>query len=171
MQKYNNRLTARDLFMNSAMSGVFPQFSDAKLQNVYSFAEVEKRVQNYLAAALNGTVSGDGELTVNGNYNKVLEQVRQLKPMIETFFNNTPKVAQAIRKNTPFYLPYATKNQLERIKSTENKTKAMREVLDNLQYNESFGALNSIKNEPSEKFARNRKKWEAKVGYRRLKKV
>ena len=56
-------------------------------------------------------------------------------------------------------------------RSTENKTKAMREVLDNLQYNESFGALNSIKNESSEKFARNRKKWEAKVGYRRLKKV
>lgn len=171
MQKYNNRLTARDLFMNSTMSGIFPQFSDAKLQNVYSFAEVERRIQNYLASALNAKVSGDGELTVNGNYNNVLEQVRRLKTMIETFFNNTPKVVQAIRKNTPLYLPYATKKQLERVKSTESKIKAMNEVLDNLQYNESFGALNSIKKEPPEKFARNKKQWESKVGYRRLKKI
>ena len=58
--RYNNRLRMQDLFMNPALAGVFPQFKRGKkLQNVYSYAEVEKRVAEYLAGALNGTITGD----------------------------------------------------------------------------------------------------------------
>ena len=172
MQQYNNRLRMRDLFMNSALGGVFPQFSPTdKLQNVYSFAEVEARVQKYLASALNGTITGNGELTVRGKQQAVLTRVRQLQPLIEDFFNNMPKVAQALRRNTPLYLPYATKKQLEDITTPTGKIKAMRAVMDNFQYNTDLGALNSIKNEKTDQFARNKKAWESKVGYRRLKQI
>lgn len=171
MQQYNS-FGMRDLFQNPALEGVFPQFNkDEKLQNVYSFAEVEKRVQNYLAAALNGTVTGDGELTVNGKQQTVLNQVKQLAPLIESFFDNTPKIAAGIRRNKQLYLPYATRKQMEDIKTTAGKIKAMRAVMDNFQYNSDLNALNSVKHEQPELFSRNKNAWERKVGYRRLKKI
>ncbi len=170
--RYNNRLRMQDLFMNPDLEGVFPQFKRGeKLQNVYSFAEVERRVQQYLSSALNGTVTGDGEITVRGKREDVLARVRQLQPLIESFFNNMPKVAAALRRNTPLYLPYATQKQLKNITTTEGKIKVMQAVLDNFQYNTDLGALGSVKREMPEQYAKNKREWEKKVGYRRLKKV
>ena len=170
--RYNNRLRMQDLFMNPALAGVFPQFKRGeKLQNVYSYAEVEKRVAEYLANALNGTITGDGEITVRGKQQDVLGHVRRLQGLIESFFNNTPKVVAALRRNTPLYLPYATLKQLERLQSTDSKIKAMQAVMDNFQYNTDFGSLNTVRRERNEQFAEHKREWEAKVGYRRLKKV
>lgn len=153
--------------MNPAMEGILPQFErGAKVQNVYSFAEVERRVLKYLAGALNGTVTGDGELVVRGKHQAVLSRVRLLQPLIETFFDNMPKVAAAVRQNKFFYLPYANRKQLEDIKTPAGKIKAMRAVMDNLQYNPDLGALNSIKREKPEQFTKNRRAWEKKVGYK-----
>lgn len=158
--------------MNPALAGVFPQFKRGeKLQNVYSFAEVERRVQEYLVSALNGTVTGGGEIMVRGKHQEVLSRVRQLQPLIESFFNSTPKVVSALCGNVPLYLPYATQNEIKNITTTAGKIKAMQAVLDNLQYNTDLGALNSIKHESPAQFVRNKRKWEAKVGYRRLKKI
>ena len=172
MSEYNTNLRARDLFMNPALKNVFPQFErGAKLQNVYSFAEVEQQVLKYLAAALNGSVTGNGELTVRGKQQTVLSRVRQLQPLIEGFFNNMPKVVRAIRSNAPLYLPYANRKQLEDIKTPSGKLKAMRAVMDNFQYNADMGALNSVKHEKTEEFARHKRAWEKKVGYRRLKQI
>ena len=97
--------------------------------------------------------------------------MRTLQAIIESFINNTPKIVQALRKNTPLYLPYATLKQLENTKSTAAKIKAMRAVMDNFQYNSDMNALNSVKNEKPEQFAKNKRAWERKVGYRRLKRV
>lgn len=172
MQEYNNRLRARDVFMNSKLAGVFPQFdANEKLKNVYSFAETEERVKKYLVAALNGKVTDDGTIAVKGKKETVINRVRTLQSLIEGFINDVPKVVKALRKNAPLYLPYATLKQLEEIKTTAAKIKAMKAVMDNFQYNADFGALNSVKKEKPEQFARNKKAWEKKVGYRRLKKV
>lgn len=158
--------------MNPALAGVFPQFSEKdRLQNVYSFKEIEDKVQNYLVGALNATVTGAGELVVKGQHQSVMNRVRQLQPLIEGLFNNIPKVVQALRNNTALYLPYATMKQLEDIKTPAGKTKALRLVLDNFQYNTDFGALNSIKKEQPDGFSRNKKAWETKVNHRRLKKI
>lgn len=172
MQQYNNLIRMRDLFMNSKLAGVFPQFDPGeRLQNVYSFAQTEKRVRDYLVAALNGKITADGDIAVKGKQPAVLSRVRALQAVIEGFINDMPKVVQALRKNTPLYLPYATLKQLEETKTTAAKIKAMRAVMDNFQYNSDMGALNSVKNEKPEQFARNKKAWEKKVGYRRLKRV
>lgn len=172
MQQYNNLIRMRDLFMNPQLAGVFPQFAPGeRLQNVYSFAQTEKRVSDYLVAALNGKMTADGEIVVKGKQQTVLSRVRALQALIESFINDMPKVVQALRKNAPLYLPYATLKQLEETKTTAAKIKAMRAVMDNFQYNSDMGALNSVKNEQPEQFARNKKAWEKKVGYRRLKKV
>ena len=172
VSQYNTQFGMRDLFMNPAMAGIFPQFDpNEKLKNVQSYAETEARVQKYLAGALNGVVTGAGELLVKGQHQSVLNRARQLQPLIEALFNNIPKVLAGIRKNTPLYLPYATQKQLQDIKTPAAKQKALREVLANLQYNTDLGALNSIKNEPPERFAKNKAQWETKVSYRRLKRV
>lgn len=159
--------------MNPAMEGILPQFErGVKVQNVYSFAEVESRVLKYLAGALNGTITGDGELVVNGKQQAVLSRVRQLQPLIEAFFNNMPKVAAAVRQNKSFYLPYANRKQIEETQTAAGKVKVMQSVMDNFQYNTELGSLNSIKKEPSDTFTRKKRQWEQKVGYfRRLKKI
>lgn len=158
--------------MNPKLAGVFPQFDrDEKLQNVYSFARTEERVSKYLVNVLNGKMTADGAIAVKGKQQAVLERVRALQAVIEGFINNTPKVVQALRKNTSLYLPYATLKQLEDTKTTAAKIRAMRIVMDNFQYNADLGALNSVKKEKPEQFERNKKAWERKVGYRRLKKV
>lgn len=172
MQQYYNHLRMRDIFMNSKLSGVFPQFDlGEKLQNVYSFAKTEERVRKYLIAVFNGSMTDDGAIAVNGKYQVVLNRVRALQTVVEGFINNMPKVAQALRSNMSLYLPYATLKQLEETKTIAAKIKAMRAVMDNFQYNADFGSLNSVKKEKPEQFNRNRKTWEKKVGYRRLKKV
>ncbi len=172
MREYNNRLRMRDLFMNPQLANVFPQFNSGKpLKNVYSFAETEESVQNYLVAALNGKITADGEIFVNGKHDEILNRVRALQSAIESFVNNTPNIVQALRDNTPLYLPYATKKQLQEITSTAAKIKAMQAVMENFQYNSDCGALNSVKHENPEQFARNKRAWERKVGYRRLKRV
>lgn len=172
MQKYNNNLKMRDLFMNPNLDGIFPQFEKGeKLQNVYSFAKTEERVRKYLVKALIGKITTDGAIAVNGKHQAVLNRVRALQAVIEGFINNTPKVVQALRNNTPLYLPYATLKQLEDTKTIAGKIKAMQAVMDNFQYNAELGSLNSVKNEKPDQFNRNKQKWEKKVGYRRLKKV
>lgn len=159
--------------MNPAMEGILPQFErGVKVQNVYSFAEVEQRVLKYLAGALNGAITGNGELLVNGKQQAVLSRVRQLQPLIEAFFDNMPKVAAAIRKNKTFYLPYANCSQIEETKTAAGKAKVLQGVMDNFQYNTELGSLNGVKKEPPETFARKKRQWEQKVGYfRRLKKI
>lgn len=172
MRQYNNLIRMRDIFMNPALAGVFPQFAPGeRLQNVYSFAQTEKRVRDYLVAALNGKITADGDIAVKGKQPAVLSRVRALQAIIEGFINNMPKVVQALRENTPLYLPYATLKQLEETKTTAAKIKAMRAVMDNFQYNSDMNALNSVKNEKPEQFAKNKRAWERKVGYRRLKRV
>ena len=173
MPQYNNHLRMRDLFMNPKLAGVFPQFEPGeRLQNVYSFAQTEKRVRDYLVAALNGKITTDGGIAVKGKQQTVLARVRSLQSIIEGFVNGMPKVVQALRKNVPLYLPYATLKQLEETKSSAGKIKAMRAVMDNFQYNSDLGALNSVKQEKPEHFNRNKKAWEKKVGYSgRLKRV
>lgn len=172
MQEYNRNIRMRDLFMNAQLANVFPQFDPGeKLQNVYSHAKTEERVQKYLVAALNGKITTDGDIAVKGKHAAVLSRVRTLQAIIESFINNIPKIVQALRKNTSLYLPYATLKQLENTKSTAAKIKAMRAVMDNFQYNTDCDALNSVKHEKSGQFAKHKREWEAKVGYRRLKKV
>lgn len=167
------RFSARDLFMNPAMEGILPQFErGSKLQNVYSFAEVENKVLKYLAGALNGTITGNGELTVQGKHQAVMNRVRQLQPLIETFFDNMPRVAAAIRQNRTFYLPYANRKQIEETQTAAGKAKVMKCVLENFQYNAELGGLNSVKKEPPETFSRKKRQWEQRVGYHgRLKQV
>lgn len=150
------------------MEGILPQFeSGEKIKNVYSFAEVERKVLRYLASALNGTVTGDGELVVNGKHDTVLNRVRLLKPLIEGFFDNMPKVAAALRRNVPLYMPYANRKQLEETRTPAGKIKAMQSVMDNFQYNADLGALNSVKKERPDTFTRKKQQWEQKVGYDR----
>ncbi len=85
MQQYNNLIRMRDLFMNEKLAGVFPQFDPGeRLQNVYSFAQTEKRVRDYLVAALNGKITSDGEIAVKGKQQTVLSRVRALQAVILT---------------------------------------------------------------------------------------
>lgn len=172
MANYNNQFGMRDLFMNPKLSNVFPQFDRNTVNGgTLTDTDIESKVKSYLVAALNATVTGQNELTVNGTYDAVLRRVQRLQALIEGIFNNIPTVMQSMQKNTRLYLPYATLQQIADVKSIDGKSKAMQAVIDNLQYNGDFNALNSVKYEKTEEFRRNQRAWEKRVGYRRLKKV
>ena len=155
--------------MNPALAKVFPQFDSTINANLYSDEKIKSMVLKYLANALNGTVTDAGELVVCGDHKTVLNHVRRLQPLIESLYNSIPKVTEAFRNNVSLYLPYATRKQIEEIKTIAEKVKAMNAVMDNFQYNTELGALNSVKNERSDQFAKNKTAWEQKVGYRRTK--
>ena len=157
---YNSRFKMQDLFTNPQMSKVFPQFKNTT-QSVYSFAEVEKRVQEYLKGVLNAKLGDDG-LIVRGKHAAVLRRVNALQGVIEALFNSMPSVAKNIRKNTSLYLPYSTLNQIGELNTSFKKIAAMKAVLENITYNPNFNSQNTI----SPSFKRKQDAWKLKVGFK-----
>lgn len=155
--------TARELFTNDKLSHLFPQFKKSEqLKNVYSFADTERRIQEYLSKALSGTVTGLNEIRVIGKQKAVLANVRRLQPLLEQLFNNTHKITTAIRRNSKIYLPYASLKQLQDVKTGKGKAKVLQAITENLQYNDELNALNSIKKEPIERFMRGKRAFDAR---------
>lgn len=163
---YNQRFSMHDLFYNPQLKNIFPQFErGGRLQNVYSFAEVERRVTEYLKNALNGSISGEGELTVNGKHKQVLRQVRGLQAVIENFFNSMPSVVVNLRRNTKLYTPFITVEELKDINSPQKKKQAMQVVLDNINYNPDFESERGRQGKPLN-FRKQQAAWMKKVGYK-----
>jgi hypothetical protein len=163
---YNNIFKMRDLFANPALAKVFPQFErGANLQNVYSFAQTERRVLEYLKNVFNGAITGEGKLTVKGKHKDVLRRLTQLQGAIEELFNSMPSVVKNLRNNTKLYLPYATLSQIGSLNTPYKKYMAMRAVLDNIRYNPDFNSQSSIKN-PSAQYMKQQNAWKKKVGFK-----
>lgn len=164
MKRYNNRLGMKDLFMNSSLSEVFPQFSGVPLQNVYSFAETEKRVLDYLKGIFGGTVTGKGELVIVGKHKNVLRQVKALKGLMENLFNSMPSIAKNLRRNTKLYMSFSSISQLQAIKSPEQHMTVLNEILENINYNPDFASQNRFQGVTS--FARKQAEWQRRVNYK-----
>lgn len=155
------------LFKNKRLARVLPQFpSNQPLQNVYSQAEITSRVRKYLTGALGGRWIDD-EIVVHGNYNKVYSQVVALKPMLKQFFESMPSLVKNMRKDTKLYTQYVNATAVENIRFKKHgtqKLELMQDVLDNIQYNDDFNSLNSIKHESPQEFEINKRAWQKKVG-------
>ncbi len=101
-----------DLFRNPKMAKVLPQFGDNQpLQNVYSFAEIDRRVREHLQKTFGARKTADG-LTIKGKFAEVFSQVKDLATTLENFFNSIPAITKNIRSNTKVYLPYASVQQM-----------------------------------------------------------
>ncbi len=98
--KFNNRFTMQDLFMNKELKGLFPQFTKKdKLQNVYSFEWVDKKVAEYIKSVFNGRIK-NGEVIIKGKHRERYKQIKAMQGLIENLFNNMPAITKNIRKNT-----------------------------------------------------------------------
>lgn len=167
MGQYNTQFKMQDLLMNPQLANVFPQFDKNKpLQNVYSFAEVEKKVLEYLKSAFNGEITGSGELIVNGKKKSILRQVRALQTTIEAFFNSMPSIAKNLRSNTKLYTPFASLKQLEELKDPQKKLAAITAIMENIQYNSNFNSQNSLPSQSPIPFQKRQEAWKKKVGYK-----
>lgn len=165
--KYSNRFKMRDLFANPQLANVFPQFDEkAPLQNVYSFADTERRVLQYLKGVFNGTVTGDGELAVKGKHENILRRTNEMKGVIETFFNSMPTVVKGIRHNTNLYLPYSTLDQIADLNTSYKKLSAMKAVLENIMYNPDFQSTKSRNAPLPVSYAKKQEAWKKKVDYK-----
>ena len=164
---YNTRFRMKDLLMNPNLENVFPQFDrSAPLKNTYSFAEVERRVLEYLKNALNGTIKGKDELVVKGKHPTIMRRVRELQPLIESLFDNMPSVAKNLRGNTRLYTTFASLDELENIKGYQKKLAALKTLVDNINYNPDFNSQNSIPSQARASYLKRQDAWKKRVGYK-----
>ena len=78
--QFNDKFGMKDLFMNRELKGLFPQFSRKdKLQNVYSFEWIEKKIADYLKSAFNGRKSGD-EIIIPGKFKDKFKEIKAIFP-------------------------------------------------------------------------------------------
>lgn len=165
--KYNNNFKMQDFFQNPQMANVFPQFEKGeKLQNVYSFEWINKKVKDYLKNALNAQDNGNG-LLVFGKHNKVLKDLQLMKWTIEAFINNIPSVTKNIRKNTSLYTPFTNLSQLSSVTDERQKLAIMNIILDNINYNPDFETKNSVQVYGTTKsYQQRQEEWMKKVNYK-----
>jgi len=163
MAKYNNKLTA-GIFRDESLKDIIPYLpKELPLQNIYSNAEIKRRVKEYLIGALPGTA--DADILVEGNPYKVLEKVKELKPIMEQFFNSIPSIVKNIRRNTKIYSQMSSVAKLKQTKSIDKKTQLMQDIVDNINYNPEWGSENRLSKLPQYEFAKKQMEWASKVGY------
>ncbi|MBQ8443779.1 MAG: hypothetical protein IJX25_00285 [Clostridia bacterium] len=136
--QYNDKFGMKDLFMNKELKGLFPQFTKKdRLQNVYSFEWVEKKVAEYLRSVFNGRIS-NGEVIIPGKFKQRFKEIQAMKTLIEDMFNNMPAITKNIRRNTKLITPFQCIDQLKEIKDPMKKVQAMQIIFENLNYNPEF---------------------------------
>lgn len=157
----------QDFFQNPQMANVFPQFEKGeKLQNVYSFEWIDKKVKDYLKNVLNAQDNENG-LLVFDKHNKVLRDLGMMKWTIEAFINNIPSVAKNIRKNTALYTPFTNLSQLSAVTDERQKLAIMNIILDNINYNPDFETKNSVRIYGTNKsYQKRQEEWMKKVNYK-----
>lgn len=164
--KYNTRFKMQDLFMNPRLSNVFPQFErNALTSKGFSKKETYNRIRQYLVGALNGVITGKGEITVKGKHKTVLSRVQRLQPIIERLFGVMPTVTANLRNNTKLYTTFSSINELESVKNFDKKLRVMQTVLDNLTFNPDFQSGNTA-SKPSAAYLKQQEEWKNKVGYK-----
>lgn len=167
--QFNDKFGMRDLFMNKELKGIFPQFSKKdKLQNVYSFEWIERKIADYLKSAFNGRKSGDS-IVIQGKFKDKLKEIKALRSILESMFNNMPAMTKNIRKNTKLITPFQSVDQLKNLTDERKKIMAMGIVLDNLNYNPEFKSQNRIASSimPND-FYKRQQIWMNSVGYDKI---
>ena len=150
----------QDLFQNRKLASVLPQFYKKDgLKNVYSFNWVEDKVTKYLKNVLKARVVDD-ELVIRGKHKDRLKEVKRLKVVIESMFNNMPSITKNIRKNTRLILPIQNIESLREIKTLDGKLNIMELVLENVKYNPDFQTKQKI----TPLYLKEQKRWLKKVG-------
>lgn len=145
--RYHQKFTMKDFFMNTELKGIFPQFTKKdKLQNVYSFEWVDKKVAEYIKAVFNGKIV-NGEVIIIGKHEQRLRQIKLMQTIIEDLFNKMPTITKNLRKNTKLFTPFQCVDQLKIIQDPIKKIEVMQIVFDNLNYNPDFQSKNELNNQ------------------------
>jgi len=159
-----NTFNLKDLFQNDKLASVLPQV-DSELPKrgyiVYSYAETQKRVMEYLARTLGGTIQDD-KIIVKGKHKAIIERIKGLKETIEQLFNNMPSITKNLRKNTKVYLPYGSISQIAELKTPLQKQKLLQAIMDNVKYNPDFATKQDML---AMGYVKEQEKWQKLVGY------
>lgn len=164
--QFNEKFGMKDLFMNKELKGLFPQFTRRdKLQNVYSFEWIEKKVAEYIKSVFGGRMS-NGEIIIKGKFKEKFNAIKAMQGLMEDMFNNMPAITKNIRSNTKLITPFQSIEQLKEIQSPEKKIAAMQIIFDNLNYNPNFKSQNRFRSEimPND-YYRRQQMWLKMVGY------
>lgn len=164
--QFNNKFGMKDLFMNRQLKNIFPQFTrQDKLQNVYKFEWIEKKVAEYIKNVFNGRMS-NGEIIIRGKFKDKFKEIKAMQTLIEDMFNNMPAITKNVRKNTKLITPFQCVEQLKEINEPSKKLQVMQIVMDNLNYNPDFQSQDRFRSKylPNDYYKR-QQIWMNQVGY------
>lgn len=161
MGLYNNNIKMQDLFCNKKLAGIIPQLDKRDIdRGKISDYKIFARCKNILNGLLGGVIKGDTIEVSNKSTASVMALVRAEKAVLEAMFNNSDKLLFGLKANAKLYTSATNIAQISELTDSKQKIKLLKEILDNLRYNEDFqyGKVSQGKR---------KQEWERKVGIRK----
>lgn len=167
--RYNDRLTMQELFQNRELAGILPQFTQReKLQNVYSIESIVTKIEQYIRRAFNGKYE-EGKIIIKGNAKRRMQDMQNLKTILEAMYNNMPSIASNLRQNARVITPFMSSKQLKECRTTSEKLEATKIIFENILYNPNLQSRYKQKKQAEDRvYLQKQTAWMQKVGYTKL---
>lgn len=167
--QYNDRLTMKELFQNRELAGILPQFTQReKLQNVYSIESIVTKIEQYIRRAFNGKLE-EGKIIIKGNTKRRIQDMQNLKTILEAMYNNMPSIASNLRQNKRMITPFMSSKQLKECRSTSDKLEATKIIFENILYNPNLQSRYRQKKQATDRvYLQKQAQWMKKVRYDKI---
>lgn len=167
--QYNDRLTMKELFQNRELASVLPQFTQKeKLQNVYSIESIVTKIKQYIRRAFNGRYD-EGKIIIKGDAKRRMQDIQNLKTILEAMYNNMPSIASNLRQNKRVVTPFMTAKQLKEYRTTSDKLEATKIIFENILYNPNMQSRYKQKKQALDRvYQQKQAEWMRKVGFDKL---
>lgn len=159
----------KELFQNRELAGVLPQFTQReKLQNVYSIESIVTKIRQYIRRAFHGKYE-EGKIIIKGNAKRRMQDIHNLKVILEAMYNNMPSIASNLRKNSRVITPFMNSKQLKEYRTTSEKLEATKIIFENILYNPNMQSRYRQKKQAIDRvYLQKQAQWMHKVGFDRL---
>lgn len=167
--QYNDRLTMKELFQNRELESILPQFTQReKLQNVYSIESIVTKIEQYIRRAFNGKYE-EGKIIIRGNAKRRMQDIQNLKTILEAMYNNMPSIASNLRQNKRIITPFLSAKQLKEYRTTSDKLEATKIIFENILYNPNLQSRYRQKKQMADRvYQQKQAAWMKKVGFERV---
>lgn len=167
--QYNDRLTMKELFQNRELASVLPQFTQReKLQNVYSIERIVTKIRQYIRRAFNGRYV-DGKIIIKGDAKRRIQDIQNLKTILEAMYNNMPSIASNLRQNKRLITPFISVQQLKEYRTTSDKLEATRIIFENILYNPNMQSRYRQKKQALDRvYQQKQAEWMHKVNFNKF---
>lgn len=159
----------QELFQNRELAGILPQFTQReKLQNVYSIESIVTKIEQYIRRAFQGKLE-EGKIIIKGNAKRRMQDIQNLKTILEAMYNNMPSIASNLRQNRRVITPFISSKQLKEYRTTSEKLEATKIIFENILYNPNLQSRYKQKKQALDRvYQQKQAAWMKKVNFNKL---